>query len=114
MSLIQDYVKSKGTEINSYTDDFSSLMLCLKDEYGFVAPVFKDFSEATVVELPVNLELFSVHSKYLERVDERIPTTPEIIGIVVQHESTYRLIDGYHRFKWALNNREKGLFILVE
>lgn len=113
-TTIGEYVKSKGVKVTPQTDDFNSLMLCLKEEYGFIAPVFRNTSQTSVVKLQIDLDIFAVHKAYLDRVDERIPTTPEIIGIVVKHETKYRLIDGYHRFKWALNNRTEGLFILVE
>lgn len=114
MTIIYDYALSKGTIINKHNlDDFEIILECLKNEYGFVAPVFNNMNKAEVISLDVNIDNFVLHHAYLKTINEREPQQPEIIGIVVKHEDKYRLIDGHHRFMWALKHKNKADFILV-
>lgn len=115
LSPIKEYAVQKGADISEDTTDFTALMAALKTEYGFIAPVFKGMDSASLIELKIAEEAFGLHRTYLERVDPREPDGNRIVGIVVNHTHGYRLIDGYHRFKWAITNRvESSTFILVE
>lgn len=115
MTIIQEYALSKNIYLpdNENLNDFEIVLECLKNEYGFIAPIFDGMSKAEIITLNINVDNFVLHHAYLKTIDERKPEQPEIIGIIVQHEDKYRLIDGHHRFIWALNNREKANFILV-
>lgn len=114
MTIIRDYALSKNVTLNnSELSDYEIILECLKNEYGFIAPVFNNMGKAEVISLDVNVDNFALHHAYLKTIDERKPKQPEIIGIVVKHENKYRLIDGHHRFIWALNHKNKADFILV-
>lgn len=112
MSIIQQYAKSKGVKEIAY-NDLDNVIGCFMLEYGYVAPVVDSKTHARVISCDIDIKNFFLHTKYLESVEPREPKTPEIIGILVEHKDGYRLIDGYHRFKWALDNRTTANFILL-
>lgn len=115
---VRDYALSKGltySEIQEVENDHSILMKALKREYGYIAGVFKDTEDASIISLDLRKTELFLHELYFERVEAREPVGNMILGILVEHSGGYRLIDGYHRLKWARNNDLPiGNFIFVE
>lgn len=53
--------------------------------------------------------------RHFEEVEPREPIadTVPIIGVVVLVGKKYRLVDGYHRLKWAQEHKKSGRFIVL-
>ena len=111
--LLQAYAKAKG--VDTLEEGVAALHKQLLHEYGFIAPVLKGLESYEIKT--ISFKNLHLHDVYLEHVDARplLSQPLPLIGIVIVHGRGYRLIDGYHRLKYCLEeDLREGSFILLK
>lgn len=114
LSPIDSYVRSKGTDTPLV--GHLGVLACIEDEYGHLLPELLNIKSAKMRTYPItdlSRQLILNH-KYLDQINPREPIgDPPVCGILLERSNIFRLVDGYHRYKWALENGEDAANFIV-
>lgn len=99
--LLDLYVREKGLKTSSR--GLPALHELLIAEYGKVLPLLEPLTALSFQEVP--LRTLILNRAYLRRVEGREPVSAgrPVLGLIIPIQGTHRLIDGYHRVRWALD-----------
>lgn len=117
--LIKAYAVSQGATSN--LAPWEAIKESLIIEYGRIAPCLSQVKEVKLER--ILLSSIKHFPRYVDSIEARAPIAKgesivgenPILGLVVPlEEGYYRLVDGHHRLKWALEKSlEEGLFIVA-
>lgn len=114
-------VKRLGNIFKSMIDmsNADKVKAALKEEYGYILPQLQDLKNAETITLPIN-DIEVANGDYLRKLEkeyvDQYDNTELLRGVVIKSPvspNACRLIDGYHRYASALNQKLKKVEMII-
>lgn len=110
----EEQVRKHYEEVCKLKTDIEKIQYCLELEYGYLLDVVKNAEKAYIEDIATE-RIYLPQFEYFKKIDKDIIDTYRNreypIAVCIKNGSTYRLIDGYHRF--AANKDNKLVQIIV-
>lgn len=116
--ILRSYLCDKGTVVKNNESLLEILKESLRNEnQGIYSSRVENCTQFTVQTLPLDSIIIG-NSTHFEKIEPREPYSPSggplITGVLVHSLDSYRIVDGYHRLKYSLENgKNSGLFIII-
>lgn len=110
----EEQIMRQYADICKLSSDLEKIQYCLEMEYGYLLDVVKNAEKAYIEDIATE-RIYVPQFEYFKKIDKDIIDTYRNrkypVAVCIKNCSTYRLIDGYHRF--AANKDNKLIQIIV-
>lgn len=111
----EEQIMRQYADICKLSSDLEKIQYCLELEYGYLLDVVKNAEKAYIEDVAIE-RIYVPQFEYFKKINKDIIDTYRNreypIAVCIKNGSTYRLIDGYHRFAANKDNELVQIIVL--